>query len=161
MTFLKLMWLVSPAWGNSSLYTLHPHVLYLERIPLCFFLPFPTVQDCLDQSFCPSIHQAENEVGSPIGLLAACCFRWYCWVLLLAVLHSLMDSCPFLWWCPSWHRSLQRLMSHSKVMLTCLAVFHFPWHCATVDPEGLHTEAHSILGSVPTLYLLGEPGLLT
>lgn len=55
-------------------------------------------------------HTRKREVGRPISWLAACYFRCSFWVLLRAILGSLMNSCLFLQWCSSWHRSFQRLL---------------------------------------------------
>ena len=60
---------------NITSYSSSSHTLFVKKssVSHCgFLMPFPVVQEPLDQSFCLSSRQTESKVGSPVSLLAAC-----------------------------------------------------------------------------------------
>lgn len=160
-----MIWPVSPARGKILFHILHPDILYLAGN-----LVVSTVFSCsfwlsknpwIEASALPHTRQKEKwKVPLADELI---------WVLLQALLGSLMIFYLFLQWCSSSHKSLHRLLLVAwfglqayNDMLSCF--LHNMTLCLS-ESRGAPNSArahfpylgHSIPG--PTLYLLFELGL--
>lgn len=159
-----MIWPVSPAWGKILLHVVHPDILFLAGnlvVSTVFFLFFLVVQEPLDRSFSPTTHQTEKwKVPLADELI---------WVLLQALLGSLVIFYLFLQWCSSSHKSLHRLLLVAWFRLQAyndmLSRFLHNMTLCLSGSRGAPNSArahfphlgHSVPG--PTLYLLFELGL--